>query len=300
MSVARLPATIPFDEIVPGATVRFCVIQGTQYLSIRDMIMCVCGKNQNDAGEVWRKLSDDKKNEVQEKILNFQFPGKGQSEQPVITFVGALKLVMFLPGEAAKRHRSAMADILRRYFAGDASLIDEIEANQASDSPLAQMARASLAVEPAIEDMAERKRKREREDQELLQLKVSNVSLFANTMALINPNWRDDARLRLQTEDWLKNVALSSGVAGVITNGGEPTQDRPISVTEVAQEMGHRLSHGQQISVGKAVAAMYYDKHGEEPSWHYQWVQGQQRKVKSYTQRDRGLIEQAVLDVVGN
>lgn len=300
MSVARLPATIPFDEIVPGATVRFCVKDGVQYLSIRDLIMCVCGKTNDEAGLVWRRMSPEKLEEVRSFCSNFQFPGKGQSEQPVITFVGALKLVMFLPGEAAKKHRSAMADILRRYFAGDASLIDEIEQNQASDSAIAQMARASLAAEPAIEDVVERKRKREREDQELLQLKVSNVSLFANTMALINPNWRDDTRLRLQTEDWLKTAALSSGVMGAITNGdgAQQQQDRPISVCEVALEMGYRLSHGQQVRVGRAVAAEYYKKYGDEPSCHDQWVDGALRKVKSYTQRDRDLIEQAVLKVV--
>ena len=296
MAVSKVPAVIPFDEIVPGATVRFCVKDGVQYLSIRDMIMCVCGKNNDEAGLVWRRMSPERLSELRSFLSNFQFPGKGQSEQPVISFVGALKLVMFLPGEAAKRHRSAMADILRRYFAGDASLIDELEANQASDSPIAQMARASLAAEPALEDAVDRKRKREREDQELLQLKVSNVSLFANTMALINPNWRDDARLRLQTEDWLKNAALNSGV-GAITNG-DGSQERPISVTEVAQEMGHRLSHGQQIAVGRAVAVKYNERYNEEPSWHYQWVQGQQRKVKSYTARDRDLIEQAILDVI--
>jgi hypothetical protein len=296
MAVSKVPAVIPFDEIVPGATVRFCVKDGVQYLSIRDTIMCVCGKDQHDAARTWREMNPERVSEVGQFLSQYQFPGKGQSEQPVISFVGALKLVMFLPGEAAKRHRSAMADILRRYFAGDASLIDELEANQASDSPIAQMARASLAAEPALEDAVDRKRKREREDQELLQLKVSNVSLFANTMALINPNWRDDARLRLQTEDWLKNAALNSGV-GAITNG-DGSQERPISVTEVAQEMGHRLSHGQQISVGRAVAVKYNERYNEEPSWHYQWVQGQQRKVKSYTARDRDLIEQAILDVI--
>ena len=296
MAVSKVPAVIPFDEIVPGATVRFCVKDGVQYLSIRDMIMCVCGKDQHDAARTWREMNPERVSEVGQFLSQYQFPGKGQSEQPVISFVGALKLVMFLPGEAAKRHRSAMADILRRYFAGDASLIDEIEANQASDSPIAQMARASLAAEPALEDAVDRKRKREREDQELLQLKVSNVSLFANTMALINPNWRDDARLRLQTEDWLKNAALNIGI-GAITNG-DGSQERPISVTEVAQEMGHRLSHGQQIAVGRAVAVKYNERYNEEPSWHYQWVQGQQRKVKSYTARDRDLIEQAILDVI--
>ena len=35
-------ATIPLDEIVPGATVRVVVMDGVQYLSIRDLIMCVC------------------------------------------------------------------------------------------------------------------------------------------------------------------------------------------------------------------------------------------------------------------
>ena len=33
---------IPFDDIVPGAEVRVAVIDGVQYLSIRDVIMCVC------------------------------------------------------------------------------------------------------------------------------------------------------------------------------------------------------------------------------------------------------------------
>ena len=33
-----------------------------------------------------------------------------------MTFVGALTLIMFLPGEAAKTHRSAMTDILRSYY----------------------------------------------------------------------------------------------------------------------------------------------------------------------------------------
>jgi glutaminase len=176
MSVARLSAVIPFDEIVPGATVRFCVKDGAQYLSIRDMIMCVCDKNQNDAGEVWRKLSDDKKSEVQDFVKNFQFPGRGQSEQPVITFAGALKLVMFLPGEAAKKHRSAMADILRRYYAGDASLMEEVITNNKSDSPVNEMARASLLADGGedggrIEDDAE-SRKRKREAVELFKMEV--------------------------------------------------------------------------------------------------------------------------------
>lgn len=182
MAVSKVPATLPFDEIVPGATVRFCVIDGVQYLSIRDMIMCVCGKDNKRAAEIWDRLSQDRKDEVSAFCGNFQFHGQGQLDQPVITFVGALKLIMFLPGEAAKKHRTAMADILRRYFAGDATLLDEIQRNQVSDSPIAQMARASLAAEGGacvIEDS----HKRKREELELAKLEAE-IQVMTNTSSM--------------------------------------------------------------------------------------------------------------------
>ena len=50
-------------------------------------------------------------------------------------------MIMFLPGDAAKMHRSTMATILTRYFAGDKSLIQEIEANAISESSVCQLAR---------------------------------------------------------------------------------------------------------------------------------------------------------------
>jgi hypothetical protein len=193
MAVSKVPATLPFDEIVPGAIVRFCVIDGVQYLSIRDMIMCVCGKNNDEAGLVWRRMSPERLSEVRSYCSNFKFHGQGQLEQPVITFVGALKLIMFLPGEAAKMHRSAMADILRRYFAGDASLLDEIERNQVSDSPITQMARASLAAEGgsgAIEDS--HKRKREELEMQKLEVEIKcmesncQVSLWKGQMDIVD------------------------------------------------------------------------------------------------------------------
>ena len=137
---------VSFNDIVPGATVRVVKLDSVPYLSIRDVIMCVCNKNHNDSGEVWRKLPEDSKNEVQYFILNYKFPGRGQQEQPVITFQGALKLLMILPGKNAKKHRSAMAEILHRYYAGDGSLVEEIEVNATSTNALAQLARGSLVA----------------------------------------------------------------------------------------------------------------------------------------------------------
>ena len=284
--------SIPFDDIVAGATVRFAEIDGVQYLSIRDIIMHLCDKNLNDAGAVWRNLADQKKNELQQFLLNFKVPGRGQQEQPVITFPGAIKLLMFLPGEKAKSHRSSMVSVLTRYFAGDPSLLREIEANAVSESPVAQMARASLASDSGIQDSLKRKREEELEATELHTKKLSNVSLFATTMALINPNWRDDARLRLQTEDWLKNVAFNSGsTPAAITNG--PVR-QPISVSQVAQELGYRLSRADLIKAGVSTAAKYRFKYDSDPPTHAQWVDGAQRMVKSYTEEDRDLILEAL------
>ena len=137
-------STIPFDDIVPGATVRFTIVDGKQYMSIRDIIMHMCGMENKRAAEVWDRLTLDQKKEVSAFCGNLQFPGPGQKTQPVITFPGALKLMMFLPGENAKKNRSAMSTIMHRYFAGDPSLLGEIESNANSNHPMAQMARASL------------------------------------------------------------------------------------------------------------------------------------------------------------
>ena len=257
--------------------------------------MHLCDKTVNDAGAVWRNLSDSKKNELQHFLLNFKFPGRGQQDQPVITFPGAIKLLMFLPGEKAKTHRSTMVSILTRYFAGDPSLLNEIEANALSESPIAQMARASLQVENS-ELLLERKRKREIEEAELHNKKLSNVTLFTSTMSLINPNWRDDTRLRLQTEDWLKNVAFNPEMAA-ITNGEAAPTSKSISVTQVARELGYNLNHANQIKVGRLVATKYRAKYDAEPPTHTQWVDGAERPVKSYTEADRGLIVEALAEL---
>jgi hypothetical protein len=111
MSVEQI---IGFDDIVPSASVRAAVVDGIQYLSIRDLIMVMCGKDGNQAGEIWRRLSDSRKEEVKAFCFNLKFKGSGQKEQTAIQFQGALKLLMWLPGERAKSFRSQAAEILTR------------------------------------------------------------------------------------------------------------------------------------------------------------------------------------------
>jgi hypothetical protein len=271
-------------------------------------------KNKNDAAQAIRNLPEDVY--PSSKFIERQMSTRGGHRTKLVTFEDAILLVMVLPGRVARETRIKFADIIRRYLGGDKSLIKEVESNAASNSPIAQLARASLApqgptmtVIPTEEMLEDRRRKREREEIEIRAMdadiqskKLCNVKLFADTMSLINPHWADDSRLRLQTEDWLKNIAFnssgsgnSSGNAHAITNGQSDTSaSKSISISQVAQEMGKRLSHGQSIQIGSAVSKRYKDKYGADPPKHSQWVDGAERKVNSYTERDRDIVMDAL------
>ena len=123
--MAATLSTISFDDVTLGASVRFTTIEAKQYLSVRDLIMCLCEMDNNDAGHTWRRLSAELKQGINEFLATFQFPGRGQSSQPVITFPGAMKLAMILPGEKAKRSRLVMANTLQRHYAGSEPLVAE-------------------------------------------------------------------------------------------------------------------------------------------------------------------------------
>ena len=121
---------ISFEELIPGAvSVRYTIINDIPYLSIRDLIMVVCDQNQDRAGKTWRNLPY--KIELQQWLRSFQFPGRGQSSQPVTALPGALKIIMWLPGTMAKGFRSKACDILERHLSGDPTLTMQTAHNAA-------------------------------------------------------------------------------------------------------------------------------------------------------------------------
>jgi len=286
-----------FSDLVSGATVRFTVIDGTQYISIRDLIMVVCKKDDKRASETWLALSDEYKSEVSAWVGNHKFPGSGQKVQPVITFPGAIKMVMWLPGENAKKARTKFTEILTRYYAGDKTLLQEIEANAASDAPINQMARAALGDKAKATEVEHESLKKIK--LENVALNLSNVGTFCNLMGQLRPTWRSDQRLVLQTEDWLKNVAFEAA-PNLIQNsdaqgGAASAPAESISISQVARELGMgRLSHADFCKVGKLAAQAYRERYGKNPPTHKQWVDGAERDVKSYTVADRDLIEDAL------
>ena len=334
-------ATIPLDEIISDATIRFTIIDGVQYLSIRDLIMHVCCKNDKRAAETWDRLNETNKNDFDDVIKKFKFHGRGQQEQPVITFPGAVELIWILPGENAKKNRSAMSKIVIRYFAGDPSLIREIEHNAESNEPLAQMARASLVSEKKGSPLhVSRKREYEeleyeervlfveRKRVEIQKMKADaektqadaektkadaekiradagktkvdtnakNIELYAS---LCGPHPRIDDRARLLFKDVVMNIATGP-VAGTpgqlqITPSGEiPVKEQStgfLTISTVASYIGYTFDTNQLMKVGVAVKKAYKTKYGEEPPKHEQFVGGAVRRVNTYQEKDRELME---------
>lgn len=300
--------TIPFDEIVAGASARLAVIDNLQYLSIRDLIMHFSGCSSKTANKVWERMSDSRKEEVSTECRVFQFQGQGQTAQPVISFKGALKLVMWIGGEKAKSYRSAMVNILQRYYAGDGSLVEEVEANAQSAGPVQQMARASLVAEAEQrEDALElpfKKRRMElamaREEAEVKARQIANRVAEREHLSRVVSDYRAlcldkemDERARLLLKDNVLNMAMIMGGGSgqaLLSDGSS----RPISLSMVADEMKLQLSSPELISVGQELKRRFVEKHGRPPSKHEQLCGGRVTLVNTYMESDRPLVEEVL------
>ena len=321
-SYTMFMATIPFDEISSGASVRLAMLDDLQYLSARDVLMHICSTSNKQASQIWERLSEEKKKELAPHLRSFQFPGKGQSEQPVLDFKGVLKLVMLVSGDKAALYRTAMVKILSRYYAGDDSLTDEIEANAQSASPIAQMARASLAAEQPVQELSlDFKRKREelemcrmeaeietmRADVEVKRKAIraadlANMAAERDLIAKVTANYNEvcqdtviDERARLIFKDSFLNIAMLQGpAAGPALLMDGQVNNKPVSLSMIAAEMGMKIPSNELISIGVELKKRYVAKHGKDPSKHDQLCNGRMTKVNSYTESDRPLIEEVL------
>ena len=287
-------------------------LEGMQVFSVYDFINLVCQKTGSYAHNIWSRMkSEDPRlkegDGFKMEILRYQTESVSSTSStvntrnrvtPVMTLRQLQRLLLSLDNKVASEFREIVEGIFTRYMAGDTGMIEEIRSNSASDAPIHQAYRQALAQEP-VADSVGNKRKVERQDALFeLELKERNMSVigsFCGLMSSLNPDWKNDTRLRLQLEDSMKTV-MFGGQQALITNG-EPagTAGRSISVSQVAQELGVRLNHSDSIAIGRALAAQYREQHGEPPSKHRQWVDGAEREVNSYTERDRHLVERVVL-----
>jgi hypothetical protein len=216
-----------------------------------------------------------------------------------------------------------MVKILNRYFAGDKSLLTEIEANAASDSPIAQMARASLPTADDSKTVLTRKRQLlEIEDFELNVLEkrmrieataqmhvhaekeagIAAIFSFQKLMGSLSADTSLDGRTRLALEDIAKNDFMAKRNTKLITNveGDDKTKNEggwgTISISEVAKDLGIKAPLSSKLlqSIGLSMAKLYRTKYDQAPEKHLTFVGGTERFVNSYTTRDLDMMQQAI------
>jgi hypothetical protein len=245
-----------------------------------------------------------------------------RSRTPVMTLRGLQRLLMILGGRVAAEFRQIVEGVFTRYMAGDRSMIEEICSNAVSDAPIHQAYRQALAQEPVL-DVAGTKRQLELEMEERLvalderklaleqgklaleqgksrmpselqEKSMQNVQTFAGLMTSLNPEWKSDARLRLQLEDSMKN-AFFTPRQPLITNGEALVPlTRSIDVSTVGQDLGMRLKDGEAKAIGIKWKKKYTETYDKAPSLHDQFVNGAVRQVCSYTERDRPMGESVI------
>ena len=315
-------------RLATDATVRAKKISDIQVFSVFD-VMNLVYPTMSDSwkNKKWKTLTENSefKDELEftEEYLKYQDEDVTSNntkkrrfrKTPVMTIQGLQRLLVILGGKHAGEFRTIVLGVFTRYMAGDRSMIEEVEANAVSTAPIHQAYRQALAQEPVV-DGAGAKRQIDREDMlfeleiqerklaleerksrmgvELQEKNLQVVQTFSGLMTSLNPDWKSDTRLRLQIEDSMK-TAMFGGQQALITNGESPATSRSISVSQVAQELGVRLNHSDSITIGRALASEYRKEHSEPPSKHRQWVDGAEREVNSYTERDRHLVERVIL-----
>jgi hypothetical protein len=290
---------IDFDELVPGCTVT---IRQPYYLDAVELNMAIGCKDRDVAFKDLRRL--DSKNYDTTKLVESKIPGKGNHKTLIVHFRDAAQLVMVLPGTRAKQIRQKFADVITRFYAGDHTLVQEIQDNSVSSNPISQMARAALADGSESPSSMSIKRKREELEIQKYEIDIQKTRVEAqcaiNAAQLATMHAYDSLCSNITMDERakviFKDVFLNSAILGrAITNGQSASEDAtPTSVSQVAKKMGMVLTNEQAIKVGKIVAKLYRAKYDEPPSKHTQLVNGRATEVNTYFKKDEDLLTQAL------
>ncbi len=132
-----------FAEIIQGQDATVSVTQDC-CLYVVDLVMVMTNKSRDSAGCIIHNIPEEMFPSL--KINDRKMPGKGNAHTKLVLFQIAVVLVMVLPGSTAKETHTQFANIIKHYLAGDDSLVQEIQADAQSSSPIAQMARESMDI----------------------------------------------------------------------------------------------------------------------------------------------------------
>lgn len=139
----------------------------------------------------------------------------------------------------------------------------------------------SNSVEPALLPIMVRKEKLG-----LIQIGIDIISQLGGI----------DERTALQFKDVTRSIVLDDVLQSLALPSGEERLEWPISDRAVA--LGYHPKPGQLTTIGKAAAALYRARYGQEPVKREQFVGGTTRKVNMYSQKDLAILDQAIKSVM--
>lgn len=289
------------DEIgLLNSTVRIFRYPDCVRLSRMDLVMAVTGQSNKTASKTVSRLATSHQEEVTANCRTFKFKGPGQQDTTLITISGALKLIMALPGINAREMRTKFASVLQRYFAGDPGLVGELAHNNASSGSINALAREDLGVEQVTDCAFERrvrirlmeaeiKEKEARTNEREIQCLKTGYDFIASLCA----GGVVDERTNLFFKDQALNLYTSG--QRLVANGEAEREDRrSFTISSVLQQRDIRTTSGQLIRIGRIMARLYFERYGDYPSKHEQFVDGGCRPVNTYYHKDIDLLDRAV------
>jgi len=119
-----------------------------------------------------------------------------------------------------------------------------------------------------------------------LSIKKQNLDVttqWIDFMERVNPDWRADARLKMQAQEMLCNAVLTEPWLKISNVIASLKQVKPESKTPVDPH-----------AVGILAAQLYKKKHGKDPVKHPEIVNNKTTYTNTYTEADRPLLEEAV------
>ena len=247
----------------------------------------------------------------------------GRYETPVLTFDQCMDLLDILVSPAAAAFKKKCRDILKRFFAGDESLVDELRGNAESKSLLSEMCRDKL--DGGVGGMAGKKHMMEGDDAETrvatkrlniadmerqtVDFRVQRFNAVLKgasdiaTMFLSNSSESDKKWMGEIQQNYAKSC-MHSLYGGAYPEGGPsaitaPTytdDSEPITIAlDVLLKNGitDDIDYTRSKAIGKIVARLYRGKYGMDPPARRELVNGVVRECYLYTKCHLPLFDEA-------
>ena len=216
-------------KLTESTSLRGKAVDGVHYFSVYDFLNFLTGHERGD--EHARKVFFDllNKSEHREEIVgnchDFKFQGPQGPETPCMALCGLQWLLANFGGKTAAQCREIAEIVFTRLKASSSSgdafrpfLVEEGrrgDVDAASGAPGSAQSKALDALD-ALESVRLGKRKEtdelERTERvaKVCELNIKSVQGFADAMTMLDPDWKDDARLVRRVRDFARDSVLET------------------------------------------------------------------------------------------